>query len=85
MDCHNNFVTLEPLAQDMGMFLASVPGGFDNVNPTIGRMKTWAQDNNYLAYSRVERHLGRWEIYRHTEAWLTGTQICTRHCFLIGG
>ena len=67
MDYHNNFVTLEPLAQDMGMFFASVPGGFDNVNPTIGRMKTWAQDNNYLAYSRVRtppREMGDIQAYR---------------------
>ena len=67
MECHNNFVCSEPFAQDMGIFLVTVPGGLDNTNPTIGRMKTWLDEDNFLSYGRIRtppRELTDVQAYR---------------------
>ena len=64
---HNEFVCKEPFAQDMGIFLATVPEGLDNTNPTIGRMKNWAEGDNFLSYCRVRtppRELAEIQAYR---------------------
>ena len=53
MDSYNNFVTTEPPMQVMNTFRATVPNGMDNTNPTIGRMKTWFDENNFMSYCRV--------------------------------
>ena len=47
---HNEFVCCEPAPQDMGIFLATIPGGLDNGNPTIARMKTWLEEDNFMSY-----------------------------------
>ena len=67
MAYHNTFVSTEPFAQDMEIFLATIPGGLDNTNPTIGRMKTWVDENNFLSYCRVRtppRELSEIQAYR---------------------
>ena len=45
MRYHNEFLCTEPAPQDMGIFLATIPGGLDNGNPTIARMKTWLDED----------------------------------------
>ena len=67
MEYHNNFVCTEPFPQDMAVFIATVPGGLDNTNPTFGRRKNWLDESNFLNYCTVRtppRELSYVQAYR---------------------